>query len=167
MVVASRVGNGPTNRATYAAPGCEIDLQHRFNELIRERRVSTARAAELMQLSEDAARRLLNQLVDQGTLEVRGERRNRTYHLSAAVYRALGEGAGYVRARGFDRLQQEQMILTFVSAHGRITRREAADLCQISSEQARGILKRLTDTGVLRLRGERRTAYYKLPDQTD
>ncbi|MGI9659822.1 MAG: asparaginase, partial [Gaiellaceae bacterium] len=29
VVMTSRVGDGPTNRSTYGAPGCEIDLQDR------------------------------------------------------------------------------------------------------------------------------------------
>lgn len=29
VVMASRVGDGPTNRSTYGAPGCELDLQER------------------------------------------------------------------------------------------------------------------------------------------
>lgn len=131
------------------------------NELVRERRVATARAAKLLQRDEDETRGLLNRLVDQGVLEARGEARGRTYHLSGAAYRALGEEAAYVRAHGFDALQQEQMILNYVDAHTRITRREAADLCQISPRQARAVLKRLVDRGDLALRGSRRTAFYE------
>ncbi len=29
VVMASRVGDGPTNSSTYGAPGCELDLQKR------------------------------------------------------------------------------------------------------------------------------------------
>lgn len=150
-----------------AQAGRQLSLEALFvvNELVRERRISTARAAELLQRGEDETRALLNRLVDQGTLEARGEARGRTYHLSAAAYRALGEEAAYVRAHGFDVLQQEQMILNFVGAHDRITRRQAAELCQIAPRQARAVLKRLVDRGELRLRGARRTAFYERPGQ--
>jgi ATP-dependent DNA helicase RecG len=131
------------------------------NELARERRITTAHAARLFQRDEPATRALLNQMVDRGLLEARGEARGRTYHLSAAAYRALGEQAGYVRVHGFEPLQQEQMILSYVEAHGRITRREAAELCQIAPLQARAVLKRLVDKGELRLRGSRRAAFYE------
>lgn len=71
---------------------------------------------------------MLNRLVDSGLLEVRGDGRGRTYHLSAAMYRRLGDPVHYVRVRGFDRLQQEQMVMTYVEHHRGITRRELSDL---------------------------------------
>jgi len=160
---------GPANlaMARYVAEearaGRELSLEELLvvNELLRERRVSTARAAELLQLGEDATRGLLNRMVDRGILQARGEARGRTYHLSAGAYRALGEGVAYVRARGFEPLQQEQMVLSYVEAHGRITRREAAELCQIGPDQAKALLKRLTNRGELVLRGARRGAFYE------
>jgi ATP-dependent DNA helicase RecG len=131
------------------------------DELARERRITTSRAAELFQRNEDGARRLLNQMVERGLLETRGQGRGRDYHLSAAAYRALGQQAAYVRAHGFEPQQQAQMILTYIEAHGSITRGQAADLCQISPRQARALLKRLVDQGELRLIGTRRAARYE------
>ena len=72
----------------------------------------------------------------------------------------LGDTGAHVRARGFDELQQKQMILTFVTQHGAITRREAADLCQLSGPQATRLLRRLRDQGKLAIEGERRNAKY-------
>ena len=37
----------------------------------------------------------------------------------------------------------------------------AAELCQISSSQARHLLHKLVDTGALRLAGQKRGAYYE------
>ena len=132
-----------------------------LNELVVERRLTTRRAAELMQLDEPMARTHLNRMVDRGLLTARGEARGRTYHASAAVYRAIGEPAAYVRVHGFEPLQQEQMILQYVDAHGRITRGEAAELCQTAPLQARRVLRRLVERGELVLRGQRRGAYYE------
>jgi ATP-dependent DNA helicase RecG len=129
--------------------------------LLRERRLTTADAALLLQVGEPAARALLNQMVDRGILEARGETRGRVYHLSAGAYRALGEGVAYVRTRGFEPAQQEQMVLSHVAAHGRITRREAAELCRITPRQATALLKRLVERGELVLRGSRRGAHYE------
>lgn len=131
------------------------------NELARERRITTAHAARLFQRDEASARALLSQMVDRGLLEARGETRGRTWHLSAAAYRAIGEDAAYVRVHGFEPLQQEQMILQYVDAHGRITRGQAAELCQIAPTQARTVLKRLVEKGELRLHGQRRGAFYE------
>lgn len=48
-------------------------------------------------------------------------------------------------------------------AHGRITRREAAELCQISSPQARDLLTKLVKKGVLMRQGRRRGIFYVKP----
>ena len=93
-------------------------------------------------------------------MEPRGERRGRFYHLSAATYRRLGEKAAYVRQRGFEPLQQEQMVLQYVEKHGRITRGEAADLCQLGPQQATRLLRRLTEAGNLVRHGEGKGTWY-------
>lgn len=134
-----------------------------LSELLRERRATTAELAALTQRTELETRNLLARMVERGWVEARGEGKGRTWHLSASVYRVLESPAGYVRVRGFEPLQQEQMILAFVSEFGRITRAQAADLCATAPQQAGRVLRRLSDDGKLRRRGERRGTYYELP----
>lgn len=133
-----------------------------LHEVRAERRITSARAAELLQISPDEARAVLNDLVERGFLESRGERKGRTYHLTAAMYRQMGGPASYVRTRGFDDIQQEQMVITYVTEHGSIGRAEAAELCQLGPDQASRLLRRLTERGVLQMTGRRRTARYHL-----
>ncbi len=133
-----------------------------FHEAWQQRRMDTATAAQLIQQDETTARSAIERLVEGGLLEARGERRGRVYHLSAAVYQALGEPAAYVRTRGFDTAQIEQMILQYVTTYGRITRREVAELCMLSSNQARWMLQRMVRHGRLVMRGQRRGAWYEL-----
>jgi len=122
--------------------------------------VTSGRAGELLQVGTDEARSTLNLLVERGLLESRGEGRGRTYHLAAELYKEMGESAAYVRTRGFDPIQQEQMIRTFVARHGSIRRAEAAELCRIAPDQASRLLRRLVREGTLRMTGSRRTARY-------
>lgn len=126
-----------------------------LNALWQERSLTTERAARLVQKPEAEARAVLARLVEMGLVEGRGERKGRTWHLSAATYRRLGEEAAYVRQRGFEPLQQEQMVLQYVEKHGRITRREAAELCRISGPQAYRLLDRLAEQGFLSREGVR------------
>ena len=133
-----------------------------LNHLSLDRRLTTADAAALIQKPEAEARGRLQRLVEVGLAESRGERKGRTWHLSAAAYRRLGERAAYVRQRGFEPLQQEQMVLQYVGKHGRITRREAAELCQLSPLQARSLLARLVTAGKLVRHGTKRGAFYGL-----
>ena len=81
--------------------------------------------------------------------------------LSASAYRTLGDKAGYVRQRGFDPIQHEQMVLKYVEMHGRITRREAAELCQLSPDQAYRLLGRLTGDAHLTRHGSKKGAWYE------
>lgn len=134
-----------------------------LSELLRERSASTSELAILTQRSEAETRNMLARMVERGWIEARGAGRGRTWRLSASVYRLLESSAGYVRVRGFEPLQQEQMVLAFAKAHGTITRRQAADLCAISPEQAGRLLKRLVHADKLRQRGERKASYYELP----
>ncbi len=129
---------------------------------IAEARSLNAEAtAVVLQTDTDRARSVLARLVDAGIVEARGAGRGRAYHLSAAMYRVLDDRAGYVRVRGFEPAQQEQMVLQYAQEHGQITRREATELCKLSADQASRLLRRLaSEHSELHLEGERRGARY-------
>ncbi len=132
-----------------------------LRDVVLSRETLPVRVARLLQVEDADARRQLASMVERGLLESRGERRNRSYHLSAAVYREIGNPAAYVRVHGFEPLQQEQMILQYVDTYGKITRSQAADLCRLDPRQARQVLKRLVARQDLVLVGLRRGAYYE------
>jgi ATP-dependent DNA helicase RecG len=132
-----------------------------LNALWQDRRLTTEEAARLTQKPEADVRQTLNRLVETGLVEPRGERKGRTWHLSAATYRRLGQPAAYVRQRGFEPLQQEQMVLQYVEKHGSITRKEAAELCQLGPNQAYRLLKSLEERGLLIARGEKKGRFYE------
>lgn len=131
-----------------------------LNQLWLNRRLTTGEASDIIQKPETETRTRLERLVEAGLVEGRGERKWRSWHLSAATYRRLGEKAAYVRQRGFEPLQREQMVLQFVEKHGRITRREAAELCQIGSYQANRLLQRLFATGKITRHGKGKGTWY-------
>ena len=169
VVVQVRPGPADKELAAFAAEarrsGEAFSLEYLLvlHEVRRERRITVARAAELFQVDRHRARAVLNDLTDRGLVETRGHTSGLAYHLAASLYRRFGEPAQYADARGFNRIQQEQMVLTFVDQHDSITRREAADLCRITSEQASRLLRRLRDEGKLTLVGEKRAARYLKP----
>jgi len=132
-----------------------------LNALWQERTLTTDEAARLIQKPATEARGVLNRLVEIGLVEARGEKRARTWHLSASTYRRLGEKAAYVRQRGFESLQLEQMVLQYAEKHGRITRREAAELCRLSRDQAYRLLTRLAKEGKLARHGTKKGAWYE------
>jgi ATP-dependent DNA helicase RecG len=131
-----------------------------LNQLEIERRIDTVTAAALIQKPEGDARGALESLAERGLIQAKGEKRGRVYHLSAATYKALGFAEAYVRTRGFEPLQQEQMVLQYVDAHGSITRSQAADLCQLGEDQASRLLRKMRQKGLLRMDGMARSTYY-------
>lgn len=131
-----------------------------LNRVFLERRIETRVAAQLIQKPEAEARGVLERLVERGLLEPRGEKKGRSYHLSAAVYRGIGQKAAYVRVRGIKPEQQRQKVLQYAKKHGRITRREAAEICQISDFQATRLLRGLVKDGHITLHGKGKGAFY-------
>jgi ATP-dependent DNA helicase RecG len=135
-----------------------------LNALWQTRSLATDDASRLLQKPEGESRAALHRLVEAGLVEERGQTKGRTWHLSAAAYRLLGDKSGYVRQRGFEPLQREQMVLQYVEKHGRITRREAAELCRITGPQAYRLLDRLAQQGLVQREGERgRSVGYRRP----
>lgn len=133
-----------------------------LNALWMERRLPLSDLVRVIQKPEGETRAGVQSVVERGFVEARGEARARTYHLSAATYRRLGRKVEYVRQRGFEPIQQEQMVLQFAAKHGRITRREVAELCQITPRQATYLLNRLTRRELLAQVGSKRSTAYEI-----
>ncbi len=129
------------------------------------KRLSTEELAGHIQREPAQAKKTLEGLVEAGLVQAHGTARGRTYMLALGVYQADGRQADYIRQLGFSGLQQEQMVLSYVRQHGSIRRNQAADLCRITSLQAKDLLRRLRDAGHLAQQGERRAAYYVLATQ--
>lgn len=126
-----------------------------------ERRMEADVVGGLIQKGTTVGRAVLERLHERGLIEPRGDGRSRHFMLSATLYRRLEMKAEYVRARGFEPLQHEQMVLAYAQEHGRITRSEAADLCHLSGPQASRLLARLAEKhSKLSPVGERRGAHY-------
>ncbi len=125
------------------------------------RRVETAEVAAAVQKPLAAARAVLERLVEAGLVKPHGQGRGRTYTLSPKVYRTLGQDAGYVRQAGFDRIQQEQMVLSLAQQKGDVRRQDIVDLCQISPSQASRLLRDLAAQGRLVRSGRGKGSVYE------
>lgn len=130
------------------------------------KRLTTDELAIHIQRESMQARRTLEALVEAGLAQAHGTTRGRTYTLAAGIYQAEGDKAAYTRQMGFSNIQHEQMVLNYVRQHGSVRRGDVADLCRVTSNQARDLLKRLKDSGQLLQHGERKAAYYVLADVT-
>jgi ATP-dependent DNA helicase RecG len=134
--------------------------------LRRERELNLAEAGRLIQKGEDEARRVLEELTEDGLIERLKTSRQREYMLSASMYRQMGKPEAYVRRRGFEPLQMEPMVVQYIAKNGRITRAEVARLCKINLGQASYLLTKLAHRGILQMIGTAgvgRGIHYVLP----
>jgi ATP-dependent DNA helicase RecG len=138
-----------------------IDSLIILSRLRNERRLRTADLAKSVQKPETVVRGTLEKLVEAGMVEAHGTGKGRTYTLGAKVYQGAGQKAAYVRQAGFDPIQQEQMVMSFIDTHGSIKRADVVELCHISPDQAYKLLARLKKRGEIEQIGERKGAIYK------
>lgn len=143
--------------------GMPFDTLVILSRLRDARRLACSDLAHAVQKPETVVHAALEKLVESGLLEPHGAGRGRTYTLSARLYRQSGQKAEYVRQAGFTPIQQQQMLLSYVAAHGRIRRSEVMDLCHLNENQAYRLLKQLVDSGKILKTGERRYASYTRP----
>ena len=137
-----------------------IDSLIILSRLREERRLTTPDLAQSVQKNEIVVRSSLEKLVESGFIEAHGSSRGRAYTLSAKVYRHTGQKAAYVRQAGFDPIQQEQMIISYINKHGSIRRSEAMELCQISQDQAYKLLARMKKKHLITMKGRQKGASY-------
>jgi len=106
--------------------------------------------AKALQRSPEQASQVLENLVQKGLLDV-----------SRGLYRI--PYALYAEAQATEPTRPpEELILTYVRRHGRITRREVMEICGVNKDQAVYLLQTLVRRGLLRLVGKGRGAHYEL-----
>lgn len=134
-----------------------------LNALFFERRMDSEEAGRMIQKGGTEGRAVLEKLHERGLIDAKGERKGRVYHLSASLYRKLGQSESYVHTHGISPIRHEAMVLEYVQAHGRIERKNVIELCGLSGDQASRLLKRMCGTGKLKSKGSPpRWVYYLL-----
>ena len=112
-----------------------------INTVDREGELDLDRTAERMQRFAAAAESVLARLVDAGVLGSRSERRGRVFEFADSVQHGAMAGVGATARRAaFDPGEREDLVLQYVGTHGRITRSQAAELCQVEGREARQVL---------------------------
>lgn len=138
-----------------------IDTLIILSRLREERRLAVTDLAHAVQKPEAVVRSAVEKLVEAGLVEPHGTGRGRTYTLSATLYRHSGKKAEYVRQAGFDKLQQEQMLLKYIDTHGSIKRGDVMELCHLTHNQAYKLLARLKKAGEIGQVGDKKGAFYE------
>lgn len=100
--------------------------------------LDAAEASELLQLSREAARTILDQLAqpETGFLERHGRTKSATYHLSKGAAKDLLGRAAYTRIRGLNPLRYSELVRELVADHGSITPQECRHLLGLGESQS-------------------------------
>ena len=82
--------------------------------------------------------------------------------LSSRVYKKDDNVIGYIRQTDIDQLRYEELIIKLAKEQGYVTRRNVAELLNLSPPQAYRIILKLKEKGLLELKGKGRHAKYIL-----
>lgn len=149
-------------RVTFAAiqQGHSIGLDELLilHRLLAEGRLGLADASRLLQRGSQEARAAMGNLVAAGIAKASSRRSE--WELSEFAIDALGDEVGKNARTGDVVAADGQAVLRHVAEHGRITRREVAETCRVTSVQARQLLSGLVESGALEMRGVKRGAFY-------
>jgi len=128
-----------------------------------EKRLLLSEIVKLTRISESRVKSNLEKLTESGLIEAIGSGKSKAFILSANVYRENSNLVGYVRQTGIDSIRNEEMILKLARQQdGWITREDVTELLKLTKGQAYGTLKRLADSGKLKLEGKGRGSKYKI-----
>lgn len=109
----------------------------------------------------EAMRARIPVLVDAGAIEVQGRGRGIRYHLSRALYAAIGQKGVYTRRKGLDHETNKALLMQHLASN-RDVGAPLSELCQVLPAQSissvQRLLRELRAEGRATLRGSRRGA---------
>ena len=87
----------------------------------------------------------LQSLVNDSLLDAQKTRKGLIYSLAEKGYGVSGEGVPQTTEKGTGYIEQ---VLNYLEAHGRITRREAIEICDLTPDQASRLLTNMVKKGL-------------------
>ena len=131
-----------------------------LSSLLHEKQLSITELQVEVQKGERIVHSEVEELVELGLITPHGNGRGRTYMISAEMYAKAGNKAAFVRQAGFSKIQQEQMILSFIDAHGSIKRGDVMVLCHLSPDQSTRLLIAMRNKNLIQQQGNGKSACY-------
>lgn len=131
-----------------------------LNYLIRQHRVQLEEIRDSFAIEESRLKVIMENLVEYGIVEAIGNGKNRSYILSAHVYRAQGDLPGYIHQAGIDRIRYPALILQFLDREKEISRQDVVKLLHVTPAAAYHLLQSLKNEGRIHLKGKGRSAKY-------
>lgn len=110
---------------------------------------TVSQIAEAINISETAAKGILDTAIEAGIVESFGNGKNRTYILSPKVYKTQAEKIGYVRQVDIDETRYPELIINLAKNTDFLSRADVIQLLHVSPAKAYNLLKKLVEQGTL------------------
>ena len=120
-------------------------------------KITLKQAAKTIQESDDNAHKVLNNLRDEGLLELNGK----TYMLTLKVYETVKTDVAYVQDKTVNQIQAKGRIIEYLQHKPWITNQKAQELCGFNKNQTYYILRQMCKDGILQVDGVGRGTKYK------
>jgi len=117
--------------------------------------------ASASNLSELVVHETLERGIEAGIVEGFGQGKNRSYMLSASVYKVAKNKIGYVRQADIDESRYRELVLNLAMHNGFISRADVVNLLHVDANKAYRVLKSLSKEGRLMPVNKGRYAKYK------
>lgn len=138
-----------------------VDALIVLSVLKTERRATIKLLSTKIQRPLSDTRSVVEWLIELGMVEGVGNGSARRYMLSSKVYSITNNKAGYTRQRGWDTLQERELILAHLNKYSKITREDVVELCRCTPNHASWLLRQLVSEKMIQLCGAGRGAFYK------
>ena len=141
-----------------------VDVLIILSVLKQERRATLENLAIRIQKGTVEAKNTVEWLLEQGLVEGVGNGPARRYMLSSNIYAAINNSSGYTRQKGWDTIQEQEMIISYIDTYHKITRSDVIDLCRCNENHATWLLRKLVKENKIVLSGRGKYAYYQKKD---
>lgn len=138
-----------------------VDALIALSVLKTERRATMTLLSSKIQKSISDTKSIIEWLTELGMVQGIGNGSARRYMLSSKVYSITNNKAGYTRQRGWDTMQEKELIMLHLERYKTIRREGVAELCRCTPNHASWLLRQLVDEGTIVLRGGGRNSYYE------
>jgi len=125
-------------------------------------RSKVSQLCTIVNLSDTVIKTILDNSVEAGLVQVKGDGIGKTYMISRSLYREIGGIPDYLQTSETPRLGYPELIIHLAESKEYLTRSDVATLLQVSNSTAYNELKKLVDDGRLMPLDKGRNARYLL-----
>ena len=126
--------------------------------LLDNRKEQLSELSKKVQKSLDETKKLCNELVNSGLIEIVGKE----YMLTAKVYEALKSDVEYTRDKTIQYIKAKSMILEYLQTNDQITSAKIQEMCGFTKQQARIVIDKMRSGKLIALKGKGPAARYVL-----